>query len=206
MRVVQSRAARALSRYRPRGRDTRQDVEDLVQEIYLALFEQDGRVLKSWDPDRGLSLRNFVVSAAAAALLMLRSPRVEDLPSYSLSSRGGVDVQRGTLREGPLVFAPDSTLELVLRPQHDMQGSVAVRAFLRESGRVLMVHPEISPSGAMRIRAQASALFGDRKGVQEIVLVTCRPETCERALHEVQGKVAERGAGWQSLSQQVVLE
>lgn len=60
MPVVQSRAARALSRYRPRGRDSRQDVEDLVQEIYVALFENDGRVLKSWDPERGLSLRNFV--------------------------------------------------------------------------------------------------------------------------------------------------
>lgn len=60
MPVIQSRAARALARYRPRSRDARQDVEDMVQEIFAALFEEEGRVLKHWDPARGLSLRNFV--------------------------------------------------------------------------------------------------------------------------------------------------
>jgi RNA polymerase sigma factor (sigma-70 family) len=60
MPVVQSRAARALARYRPRSRDGRQDVEDVVQEVFAALFEQEGRVLRHWDPARGLSLRNFV--------------------------------------------------------------------------------------------------------------------------------------------------
>ena len=77
MPVVQSRAARALSRYRPRGRDSRQDVEDLVQEIYLALFEQEGRVLKTWDPEKGLSLRNFVglVSQRTAHGILLSGRR-----------------------------------------------------------------------------------------------------------------------------------
>jgi DNA-directed RNA polymerase specialized sigma24 family protein len=76
MPVVQSRAARALSRYRPRSRDGRQDVEDLVQEIFAGLFEQEGRVLRSWEPARGLSLRNFVgLVAQRAAHGMLRSGR-----------------------------------------------------------------------------------------------------------------------------------
>lgn len=76
MPVVQSRAARALARYRPRSRDARQDVEDLVQEIFAALFEHDARVLRSWDPAKGLSLRNFVgLVAQRAAHGMLRSGR-----------------------------------------------------------------------------------------------------------------------------------
>jgi len=60
MPVVQSRAARALGRYRPRARDTRQELADLVQEVFADLFDENGRVLRQWDPARGLSLRNFV--------------------------------------------------------------------------------------------------------------------------------------------------
>jgi RNA polymerase sigma factor (sigma-70 family) len=59
--VVQARVARALTR-RPvsRGRDVAQDVADLSQEVFLALFSQDAKALKTWDPERGLSLLNFV--------------------------------------------------------------------------------------------------------------------------------------------------
>lgn len=60
MPVVQSRAARALHRYRPRTRDVQQELSDLVQETFSSLFENDGYVLRRWDPERGLSLRNFV--------------------------------------------------------------------------------------------------------------------------------------------------
>ena len=60
MPVVQSRATRALYRYRPRTRDAQQELSDLVQETFSSLFENDGYVLRRWQPDRGLSLRNFV--------------------------------------------------------------------------------------------------------------------------------------------------
>jgi DNA-directed RNA polymerase specialized sigma24 family protein len=59
--VVQARVARLLLwRGRAAGIDLRAQVEDLSQEVFLALFERDGRVLRSWDPGRGLSLENFV--------------------------------------------------------------------------------------------------------------------------------------------------
>jgi RNA polymerase sigma-70 factor (ECF subfamily) len=59
--VVQARAARALLRAgRGAGPRLRQELKDLVQEVFLALFEGQGRILRSWDPERGLSLENFV--------------------------------------------------------------------------------------------------------------------------------------------------
>lgn len=60
--VIQARVARALLRRRraSAGRDLRQDVEDHTQAILLHLFEADSRVLRAWDPARGLSLKNFV--------------------------------------------------------------------------------------------------------------------------------------------------
>jgi RNA polymerase sigma-70 factor (ECF subfamily) len=37
-----------------------EDVRDLVQEVFLTLFEHDGKVLRTWDPTRGAALRTFV--------------------------------------------------------------------------------------------------------------------------------------------------
>lgn len=61
--VIQARVARALLRAstaRRDERDLRQDVEDFTQEVFVAIFADNGRALRSWDPARGLSLVNFV--------------------------------------------------------------------------------------------------------------------------------------------------
>jgi len=61
--VIQARVARSLLLWRSgaaAGRDVRQEVEDLTQEMFLLLFADDGKVLRSWQPERGLTLANFV--------------------------------------------------------------------------------------------------------------------------------------------------
>jgi RNA polymerase sigma-70 factor (ECF subfamily) len=61
--VIQARVARSLLLWRTgaaAGRDVRQEVEDLTQEMFLLLFAEDGKVLRSWQPERGLTLLNFV--------------------------------------------------------------------------------------------------------------------------------------------------
>ena len=61
--VVQARVARTLlarRSLRASGRNLRQGVEDLTQEVFLALFSRDARVLRRWQAERGLSLENFV--------------------------------------------------------------------------------------------------------------------------------------------------
>lgn len=53
--VVHGRIAKALMRRRgPPGqrRDVAQEVEDLAQEVFLALFDHGGRALRAWDPAR----------------------------------------------------------------------------------------------------------------------------------------------------------
>lgn len=53
----------AIALLRPastQGRDPRQDVQDLVQEVLVALFEHDARELRRWDPARGRGLESFV--------------------------------------------------------------------------------------------------------------------------------------------------
>jgi len=77
--VVQARVARTLLARRSLlagGRSVRQEVEDLSQEVFLALFARNGRVLRSWESGRGLSLPNFVgLVAERQVLSFLRSGR-----------------------------------------------------------------------------------------------------------------------------------
>jgi DNA-directed RNA polymerase specialized sigma24 family protein len=60
--VVHARVGLVLARRRDKikGRDLRAVVEDFVQELFVTLFEDGGRVLRSWNPARGLSLKGFV--------------------------------------------------------------------------------------------------------------------------------------------------
>jgi RNA polymerase sigma-70 factor, ECF subfamily len=75
--VIQARVARTLLARRvgaASSRNVRQEVEDLAQEIFLVLFADGGRVLGSWQPERGLTLAGFVgMVAERQALSILRS-------------------------------------------------------------------------------------------------------------------------------------
>lgn len=60
--VIQARVARTLLRWGTLGggRDIRSDVEDLSQEVFVSLFADQGKTLRQWDVEKGLSLKNFV--------------------------------------------------------------------------------------------------------------------------------------------------
>ncbi len=94
--IVQARVARVLARRRARSaRDVRQEVADLTQEVFASLFEHDGRILRAWDPARGLSLASFcglVAEREAASILRSgrRSPWTEDAtPAEDLERDAG---------------------------------------------------------------------------------------------------------------------
>lgn len=83
--VIQGRVARGLLRRASAspGRSIRQEVEDLTQEVFVALFADGGKALRAWEPGRGLSLVNFVGFVAerqVASILRTarRSPWTED--------------------------------------------------------------------------------------------------------------------------------
>lgn len=61
--VIQIRVARTLRAHGSllgADRNVRQQVEDLVQEIFFSLFTKGARVLRSWQAEGGLSLEDFV--------------------------------------------------------------------------------------------------------------------------------------------------
>lgn len=75
--VVHARVARTLVRRRGgTGRDVRQEVEDLAQDVFAALFADEAKVLRAWDETRGLSLVSFCgLVAEREAASILRSGR-----------------------------------------------------------------------------------------------------------------------------------
>jgi RNA polymerase sigma-70 factor (ECF subfamily) len=92
--VVKARVARVLWRMRrSAGRDVQQEVEDMTQDVFRALFDDGARMLSAWDPARGLSLPNFVgLLAERHAVAILRSDRrnpwtEEPTPEVDLDAR-----------------------------------------------------------------------------------------------------------------------
>ncbi len=75
--IIQVRVAQVLLRNPQTARRTiEHEVADLTQEVFLALFADNGRVLKAWDATRGLSFANFVgLLAGRLAITVLRSGR-----------------------------------------------------------------------------------------------------------------------------------
>lgn len=83
--IVQRKAARALLRRRAAAgpRDVRQELEDLVQAVFEALFAGRARALLAWDPARGASFEGFVGLVAEREIASIlrsrkRSPRGEE--------------------------------------------------------------------------------------------------------------------------------
>lgn len=71
--AIQSRVNAALIR---RGRAQRQEVLDLTQEVFRILLDQDGRILRAFDPQKGATLPGYVALVAERRLAsLLRSGR-----------------------------------------------------------------------------------------------------------------------------------
>jgi RNA polymerase sigma-70 factor (ECF subfamily) len=103
--AISRRVAAALDRRgRVRGPARDADILDLTQEVLLALFEADGRVLRSWDPGRGASLPTFCgLVAERTAASILRSGR---RGAWREDPTEGVDLDRLTPPDrgpGPVV-------------------------------------------------------------------------------------------------------
>jgi DNA-directed RNA polymerase specialized sigma24 family protein len=72
--VIQARAMRALARRGGKsGRDPRQELGDLVQEVFLVLFRDGAHTLRAWDGAKGLSLLNFVGLVAEREVVRIAS-------------------------------------------------------------------------------------------------------------------------------------
>ena len=121
--VIQARVARALLRRAAgRGRAIEQEVADLTQEVFVALFADDAKALRGWDPERGLSLANFVGLLAerrAASLL-----RTKHRNPWSEEPQGD-DLETGVIPEGQMPDAQVGSRQLLERLLEELRGSLS---------------------------------------------------------------------------------
>lgn len=73
--AVEARITRTIQGRRPKhGSDARSTIEDLVQDTFVVLFDDGGRLLRTWNPERGLRLDSFVgLVAEQRVIATLRS-------------------------------------------------------------------------------------------------------------------------------------
>jgi RNA polymerase sigma-70 factor (ECF subfamily) len=122
--VIRARVSGVLRRG-ARGRDVTAAVEDVTQQVLLVLFADGGKVLRTWDPARGLTLTSFVgLVAKRQALAITR-----------------------TGRSSPFTEDPTEASDLDARPsQHvDLEEHVASREFFLELAQRL--RQELTPYG-----------------------------------------------------------
>ncbi len=110
--VIQARVARALLGHGGGARrNVREEVADLAQEVFGVLFARDARLLRSWEPDRGASLANYVgLIARTRAISILRT------------------MQRNPWQDEPL---PAADLDGLLPPESSVERRIESRQVLQ---------------------------------------------------------------------------
>jgi DNA-directed RNA polymerase specialized sigma24 family protein len=159
--IIRRRVARALQIHGTRrGRAVeRSDVLDLAQEVFVVLLDRDARVLRSWEPGRGLSLDNFV------GLVAEREAR-----SIARSGR------RSAWAERPTVYD-----DLSVHPApHCPEGELASRDELARALGVL--REQLTPTGY----AMFEALFIEESSIEE---VAARFATTANALYTFRSRL-----------------
>ena len=119
--VVQTEVGHLLMRCAPaQGRSARQEVEDLVQEVFTRLWDADGKLLRQWAPERGRSLDSWVrLVARSRALDLLRSRRRTpwaDEPTADAE----LERQPGEASTTDTVIARDALARLQMRLQEKL--------------------------------------------------------------------------------------
>ncbi len=98
--VIQARVVRVLRRQGYQGDPrTHQEVEEFVQQVFVSLFEEGGRALRAWNPERGLSLDNWVGLIAERQVLSLIRTRKRN--PWTEEPVDAVELDRASHQPGP---------------------------------------------------------------------------------------------------------
>lgn len=163
--VIQARVARTLLARRSRlasGCNIRQDVEDLTQEIFLLLFANDARVLRSWQAERGHSLENFVgLIAERYVISYLRSGKRTHFKEDLVLDE---DLDSGSLDPGPEEAAASrEQLRLLLDRLREKLSPLGQRLF------ELLFVQEMSPEETMAASGlSAAAVYAWRSRLRRL--------------------------------------
>lgn len=115
--VIASRVMRVVRMGGHRTPDqVRQIADDLTQEIFITLIENDGRALRRWEPTRGLSLEGYVgLLATNTAVSLMRSGRKSAAREDATDEEALSRVVGAAAPESPRLYARDTLARLLPR-------------------------------------------------------------------------------------------
>ncbi len=181
--VVRYRAGLVLLRLRAGGIvDHAQEVQDLTQEILLQLFQNEGRLLRTWDASKGASLRTFVgLVAQRRAISILRTrPGVErlsdDLSEIEDGAAGAPAVDA--------VLASRQELEIILAQVQARLSPLGLELFYR-----LLCHQEPVEQICVAMGLSANAVYIWRNRLLKLV---------QNLAHELRDDVTPAGLAVQA--------
>ena len=162
--------------------------ERIVERVLEARGESVERGERKSEPANVVPLRRkraiavvaaLAVAASAALAIGLGSRSGDALPAYALAVGGGVANDRGDEPRHPdatLRLGPDSQLDLVLRPERDAVGKIAIAAAIVQASKAEAWDPPhaISSTGAVRIHGDASAIVPGGNGPRDLVIAVGR--------------------------------
>jgi hypothetical protein len=169
-----------------------------------------------WSQRFRTRLSLFVVApavAAAAAIWLFLSPGtgpgLAPLPGYTLEATGGRAEMRGpedSRSRRALLLSTGVTLELVMRPETEVEGAVGAKLYWVKDGwaRRWPAVLEQAPGGAIRVRAPAAAPMG--KGPGEVAVLVGRPDSLPESDEGLAAELLRETAGIRLLRWPVVWE
>lgn len=177
--AVQQRVARTLAHRvgAARGRNVRQELEDMVQDVLLRLFSEDGRVLREWDPARGMNLKQFVGLIAERHIAsVLRSSR-----------------------RSP--WTEDPTLSEDLQHEPDSAATPETLVASREAGRLIFerVRERLSPLGlqlfyALLVEERSIESITAETGMQRGAIYTWK-NRLHKLVHQIAAELEKERSG-----------
>lgn len=130
--VIQASAATALRRrVFAKGADARQLVDDILQDVFVELFRDRGKLLQSWDPARGKGLHGFVALVAVQRVgAVLRSRRKNPWAEELTPDGAGLD-EVGSVVDPELRIASRQAVAKLFERVHGELSPLGVLLFQR---------------------------------------------------------------------------
>jgi RNA polymerase sigma factor (sigma-70 family) len=148
------------------GRGLQLSVDDLVQDCFELLFDDAGRVLRSWEPGRGLALVRFVELISERHLVTLlktgkRNPWRED-PTMDEA----MDLMTTSLQDPEMSFASKEVLERLLDRIRMTLSPVGMELF-----EALFVHEQTPAEIGKRLGMSNDAIYAWKHRFKKLVTV-----------------------------------
>ena len=106
---------------RNRKRNVPQDALDMTQDVFVALFQSDGKALRAWDPARGMSLESFVgLLAQHQVISLLRSGRTSAWREEATESEEINDLAMATVTPDAIVSSREHLQNLLDRLRENL--------------------------------------------------------------------------------------